>query len=70
MQAERALLGLVEGGCQVPFGAWSRDEEGELELRAVLAENGTLYRAEARGVDPQPLAEEVWKLLGRSEGRG
>jgi len=34
--AERALLGALRGGCQVPLGAWARFERGELVLDAVV----------------------------------
>jgi hydroxymethylbilane synthase len=34
--AERSLLGALEGGCQVPLGAWARVERGELILDAVV----------------------------------
>lgn len=40
--AERALLERLEGGCQVPLGAWGRVEDGELLLEArVLAPDGS-----------------------------
>jgi hydroxymethylbilane synthase len=39
--AERALLAELEGGCQVPLGAWARRENGGLQLDAcVLSANG------------------------------
>jgi hydroxymethylbilane synthase len=34
--AERALLAQLEGGCQVPLGAWARVENGKLRLDAVV----------------------------------
>jgi len=34
--AERALLAALEGGCQVPLGAWARFERGELAIDAVV----------------------------------
>jgi hydroxymethylbilane synthase len=34
--AERALLGALQGGCQVPMGAWARIERGELLMDAVV----------------------------------
>lgn len=40
--AERALLAQLEGGCQVPLGAWGRIENGRLVLEArVLAADGS-----------------------------
>lgn len=39
--AERALLAELEGGCQVPLGAWARQENGSLRLdAAVLSADG------------------------------
>src|SRR5262249_47311515 len=34
--AERALLGALQGGCQVPLGAWARVERDELVMDAVV----------------------------------
>ena len=40
--AERAALAGLEGGCQVPIGAWGRIENGKLLLDvAVLSPDGT-----------------------------
>lgn len=36
ISAERALLAQLEGGCQVPLGAWARIENGRLLLDAVV----------------------------------
>ena len=33
---ERALLGALQGGCQVPIGAWARVERGEMVLEACV----------------------------------
>lgn len=43
VSAERALLEELEGGCQVPLGAWARiDDNGELKMDArVLAADGS-----------------------------
>jgi len=65
VRAERALLSLVEGGCQVPFGAWCRPAGARrLELTAVLERGGRLRRARAAGDDPEALAHDVWRGLG------
>jgi len=68
VRAERALLALVEGGCQVPFGAWARaTEAGELLMTALLEREvggrPRLVRAEMRGAAPQALAEAMWQEL-------
>lgn len=40
VEAERALLGALGGGCQVPLGAYAELREGRLLLRAVVADPG------------------------------
>ncbi len=68
--AERALLGRLEGGCQIPVGALGTVEEDRIELRAIVCSldgresvedraEGHLQRAAELG---RELAE---KLLGR-----
>ncbi|HEV2386351.1 MAG TPA: hydroxymethylbilane synthase [Candidatus Acidoferrales bacterium] len=37
IDAERALLAELEGGCQVPVGAWARRENGRLVMDACVA---------------------------------
>jgi len=70
VRAERALLGKVDAGCQVPFGAHCRsDENGGLELVAALEVDGALRRGRARGDDPLALANEVFPLLLREGER-
>ncbi len=63
--AERALLSELEGGCQVPLGAWGRVEKGELVLDAcVLSMDGVEYlRDRATGAPSE--AERVGRGLGR-----
>lgn len=44
VEAERALLRELEGGCQVPIGAWARTEGGCFLLEAcVLSLDGKIY---------------------------
>lgn len=64
VRAERELLARVEGGCQVPFGAWcTAGAGGGFVLRAVLERDGRLRRAEAAGRGPLALVEPVWEAL-------
>lgn len=53
--AERSLLAALEGGCQVPLGAWARVERGELVLDAVVCSpDGTkLIRQRVAGLPEQ-----------------
>ncbi|HUA00721.1 MAG TPA: hydroxymethylbilane synthase [Candidatus Aquilonibacter sp.] len=82
--AERALLRELQGGCQVPLGAWGRIRDGELHLEAAvfstvgcecvrLDEAGAPVEAEAIGVRlAQSLldagADKILRLSGRSVG--
>jgi hydroxymethylbilane synthase len=67
--AERALLGALGGGCNVPLGAYALVEEATLWLRALVAsEDGTVViRSEGRGVDATALGRRVADEL-RSRG--
>ncbi len=64
--AERALLAALEGGCQVPLGAWGRIEQGRLVLEAcVLSADGTEYlKRSATGSPENP--EAVGRSLGET----
>jgi hydroxymethylbilane synthase len=84
--AERALLRELEGGCQLPLGAWARHENGELRLEACVfsADGKEFVRNELRGNadDAEKLgvrlgqmlieagADRILRLAGRSVGRG
>lgn len=63
--AERALLREVQGGCQIPLGAWARIENGQLVLDACIASlDGTKYiRKQVSGGAGEP------KSLGMRAGR-
>jgi hydroxymethylbilane synthase len=65
--AERALLGAVHGGCQVPLGAWARIERGELVMDAcVCSVDGVQYvkqRAAAPPDQAATLGEHMARLL-------
>jgi hydroxymethylbilane synthase len=56
--AERSLLRAVQGGCQVPLGAWARMERGELVLEAcVCSVDGTQYVRERASAPAEKAAE-------------
>lgn len=56
--AERALLAELQGGCQVPLGAWARMERGELVMEAVVCSvDGTQYVRQKATVPPDKAAE-------------
>jgi hydroxymethylbilane synthase len=56
--AERSLLSAVQGGCQVPLGAWARIERGELVLEAcVCSIDGSQYIKQRATSKPEQAAE-------------
>jgi hydroxymethylbilane synthase len=56
--AERSLLAELQGGCQVPLGAWAHMERGELILEACVASiDGAEYVRERAGASPEQAAE-------------
>ena len=65
--AERALLAALQGGCQVPLGAWARIERGGLVLEAcVCSVDGAQYvrqRATAPPDQAAALGEHMARLL-------
>ena len=65
--AERALLSALQGGCQVPIGAWARTEREEFVLEAcVCSLDGSQYvkqRASASPDQAVALGEHVARLL-------
>ena len=68
--AERALLGRLEGGCQVPVGALATITNGVLTLRAVVSSLDGTKSVEGTREGPSDQAEQVGvslaeELLGR-----
>lgn len=65
--AERALLGALQGGCQVPLGAWARFERNQLTMDAVVCSpDGANYiRQRATGPTDQPreLGQQLAQML-------
>ena len=56
--AERSLLSAIQGGCQVPLGAWARIERGELVLEAcVCSIDGLQYIKQRATAAPEQAAE-------------
>jgi hydroxymethylbilane synthase len=62
--AERALLGVLGGGCQVPVGAHAAFRDGVLTLNAIVAQpdGSNVVRGHRTGTDPV----EVGATLGES----
>jgi len=71
--AERALLSALQGGCQVPVGAWARMERGELVMEAVVCSvDGTQYvreRATSSLDQAAQLGEHLARVLAEGGAR-
>jgi hydroxymethylbilane synthase len=74
--AERALLAGLQGGCNVPLGAYAVEEDGALRLTAFVArpDGSGLLRGQARDADPRragaALAEQLLARGARELMRG
>jgi hydroxymethylbilane synthase len=61
--AERALLASLQGGCQVPLGAWARLERGELVMEAMVCSvDGERYVRQKTSGPPAQAAELGQKM--------
>jgi hydroxymethylbilane synthase len=71
VEAERALLNELGGGCQVPIGAHAEVVGGDIKLIGVVARpDGSLVLRDVRhGNDPVALGEELGKFLLNRGGR-
>jgi hydroxymethylbilane synthase len=63
--AERAMLEVLGGGCQVPIGGYARLEGQTIHMRAIVASpDGTrLVRAELSGEDPLQTGATLGRML-------
>jgi len=74
--AERRLLGMLNGGCQVPIGAYARleteDAEGSLVLNGLVAspDGSRLLREAASGAEPLQVGSEAAEALLRRGADG
>jgi hydroxymethylbilane synthase len=63
--AERALLAAMQGGCQVPLGAWARMERGELIMEACVCSVDGLQYIKERYSGPAEQATQIGEQLAR-----
>jgi hydroxymethylbilane synthase len=65
VECERALLGSMGGGCQVPIGAFAEKCGGGLLLRAMVGrpDGSEVLREQAQGSDPEQLGRSTAKKL-------
>ncbi len=72
--AERALLSALQGGCQVPLGAWARMERSELVMEAVVCSvDGLQYVREKATAPPDQaaaLGQHLARVLAEGGARG
>lgn len=65
--AERAFLGLVEGGCQVPIGVYAQVQDEAITIEAIIAslDGGRLLRQQISGAaaDGPELAAELGRRM-------
>ncbi|HEY2236764.1 MAG TPA: hydroxymethylbilane synthase [Candidatus Angelobacter sp.] len=65
IDCERALLGSLGGGCQVPIGAYAEKRNGRLFLRAMVGrpDGSQILREQADGTDGVKLGRETAQTL-------
>jgi hydroxymethylbilane synthase len=63
--AERALLAALQGGCQVPLGAWARVERGELVLEACVCSVDGVQYVKQRATAPPDQAAQLGEHMAR-----
>jgi hydroxymethylbilane synthase len=63
--AERALLAALEGGCQVPLGAWARIERGELLLDACVCSVDGVQCVKLRASSPPDQAAQLGEHMAK-----
>jgi hydroxymethylbilane synthase len=63
--AERALLSALQGGCQVPLGAWARIERGELVLEACVCSADGVQYVKQRATAPLDQAAQLGQHMAR-----
>ena len=63
--AERAFLGALEGGCQIPIGALATVTRGEVTLSGLVADldGDTILRDDRTGADPAAVGAELAEAL-------
>ena len=64
--AERALLAALQGGCQVPMGAWARIERGEMVLEACVTVGRRAATRSAALDRPRPNRARNWAQKWRA----
>ncbi len=66
VKAERAFLETLEGGCQVPIGAFAKLQDDSLRLEGLVADEQGERIIKQEMMGPVDAPEELGKTLGRS----
>ncbi|MGB2636172.1 MAG: hydroxymethylbilane synthase [Candidatus Acidiferrum sp.] len=64
--AERALLAALQGGCQVPVGAWARMERGELVMEAMVCSVDGVQYVRQKSMAPPSEAVDLGQRMAQS----
>lgn len=67
LTGERRLLELVQGSCELPFGAWCRATGEGYRLHFALGDHDQLVTGQVWGGSPAAVAELAWQELASSE---
>jgi hydroxymethylbilane synthase len=65
--AERTALALAEGGCDIAFGAYCREDGAGHLLVAMHEHAGVVSIARVRGAEPRALGEAAWAEVSAAE---
>jgi hydroxymethylbilane synthase len=63
--AERALLAALQGGCQVPMGAWARMERGELMMEAMVCSVDGVQYVRQKSMAPPSEAVDLGQRMAQ-----
>jgi hydroxymethylbilane synthase len=63
--AERALLAALQGGCQVPLGAWARMERGELVMEAMVCSVDGVQYVRQKSMAPPSEAVDLGQRMAQ-----
>jgi len=65
IDAERALLARIEGGCDLALGAYCAAKGDGYLFVAMLERDGNVIRETATGPEPTALAQTIWEAFAK-----
>jgi hydroxymethylbilane synthase len=66
--AERALLARIQGGCDVPFGAYCEAQGDGYRMWTMFELAGAVHTRSVAGPDPLTLADTLWQQICAQRG--